>query len=46
MTEEVFPWCHGVGGQWEVVVTKTNEIKLFEDCRGCYGLGEVLRNTD
>ncbi|MFI5449817.1 MAG: hypothetical protein ACHQ03_08665 [Candidatus Bathyarchaeia archaeon] len=44
--EDVCPWCHGVGGQWEVVVTKSDEIKLFENCRGCHGLGKVLRSRD
>jgi hypothetical protein len=33
MTEELCPWCHGVGGQWEVAVTKTRDIQLFENCR-------------
>ena len=37
MTEEVCPLCHGVGGRWEVVVTKTDEIQLFENCTGCHG---------
>lgn len=46
MMEEVCPWCHGVGGQWEVVVTKTRNIQVFENCRGCHGLGMVLRNLD
>jgi len=43
MTEEVCPWCHGVGGQWEIVVTKTRDIQVFEHCRGCNWLGKVLR---
>lgn len=37
--EEVCGRCHGVGDQWEVVVAKTDEIKLLENCRGCHGLG-------
>ena len=44
--EEVCPWCHGVGGQWEAVETKTVEIKLYESCRGCHGLGKILRNSE
>ena len=44
--EEVCPRCHGVGGQWEIVLTNTRDIQIFENCRGCHGLGKVLRTTN
>jgi hypothetical protein len=26
--EEVCPWCHGLGGQWDIVLTKTRAKKI------------------
>ena len=42
---EVCPRCHGVGGQWEVVVRKTDEIRFFENRRERYASGRILRTV-
>ena len=45
MIEEVCPWCHGVGGQWEIVPTKPKDIQIFENCRGRHACRKPLKTT-
>gem|GEM_PF-1594642 len=51
LDEKLCPWCNGIGGAWEFHIVKRNkrdvgsEIGSFEKCRGCYGLGQILRQA-
>lgn len=46
LDEETCPWCNGVSGKWEFMITKKNsEVGTFEKCRACYGLGKILRQA-